>query len=723
MGRRALLRGAAAVGVAAAGAALAPSAWAAPTRGSQKIVLIWRDWYASTPASLPLMYEGTAPFRAQHPGVDVKPVLYPQLGGMIPMMLAGAGPDVFQDWVLPGYVSDGLALDLVPYLQRDNVDLSIFPSQEINFFREVSSFGAQSAALYFLPCYIHTQTIVVNQTALDDMGLPYPEPAGMAWADWAKSFAAWTVRSTNPKTQRYGGQPDWLGYNDSSYNFISPYYLYGNGGGYVDPANPTKTLLATDATTAFASEYVSLIRSGVLGGGQGTFPTGQNVSAIAGTGSGLSTVVPYWRGFKWDYYPPPIFPTHQAAYSATDAYGIWSGTKYPELAWEFFKWLTIEPTWARFMMKLQLRGPGQKYLWAEWPAVVSQVVPLLRTKNLSALTHGPLNDLTYPGHVFRYGDADVRAAMGTAFANMQPGGPPSSSGAGQDVVGALTTLAKQIDAIQVTGKAADQAAVANALYVRTVLDKMPVGPGRSYPAPKRIGAGVPPRSNPYIQVSPGGTYTLLGDGWDTWLSSDNGSFACAPFTATEGEWSCRLTAIANLTCPHVSQWSKYGIMARADLSDDSPMVTYHVDGGQSQMIEWQARGIAGQTPWGETGNSLPPPGQTSGAATLVKLNTQKHRNYLVRPVWLKLARQGLQWTPYVSWDGQHWVQSGSPQFVPMGGCWVGVWACSHDSSFNLKGYTRATFDHLSFHPTELLQVGDQAIPPAAGAVPANWATL
>ena len=465
--RRALLRRAAGVaGVAATGAVLGPAALAAPTRGAQRIVLVWRPWYAASTRTLPFLQRGIAPFLQEHPGVDVQPVLSPQLGGMIPYMLAGDAPDVFQDWVLPGYVSDGLVLDLNPYIQRDNVDLSIFPSQEINFFREVSSFGGTPGALYFLPCYIHTQTIVVNQTALDDMGLPYPDPQGMPWADWARSFRSWTVRSANPKTQRFGGMPDWLGYNDSSYNFLSPYYLYGNGGGYVTPGNPTSSQLGSPATTAFATEYMDLFQAGVLG--WGNFATGQNVSAISGTGSGISSVVPFWRGFKWDYYPPPVFPVHQAAYSATDAHGIWNGTKYPELAWEFFKFLSIEPTWARFMMKLQLRGPGQKALWEEWAAVVSQVVPLLARKNLAALTHGPLNDLTYPGHLFRYGDTEVRSAMATTFGQFSTTAGKPGTGAGADVTGALTSLAKQINAIQVTGKAADQSAVASLKRFRQV---------------------------------------------------------------------------------------------------------------------------------------------------------------------------------------------------------------------------------------------------------------
>jgi ABC-type glycerol-3-phosphate transport system substrate-binding protein len=674
---------------------------------------VWRDWYATTPQTLPFLYEGTEPFRKAHPGVDVQPVLTPQLGGMIPYMLAGSAPDVFQDWVLPGYVTYDLVLDLMPFIKQDNVDLSIFPSHELAFFQEVSSFGGKPGALYFLPCYIHTQTIVVNQSALDEMGLPYPDPHGMTWEDWIKAFRSWTVRSSDPSKRRYGGEPDWLGYNDSSYNFISPYYLYGNGGGYVDPSDPTKSLLGTEATIRFATEYLSLMEEGVLGWGD--FPSGQSVSSIRGTGVGMSTIVPYWRSFKWDFYPPPVFPVHQAAYSATDAYGIWNGTKYPELAWEFFKFLTIDPTWARFMMKLQMRGPAQRDLWDEWAFVVRQVVPSLRDKNLEALTAGPKNDLVYPGHIFRYSDQQVRSAMGATFSKITAGNLGASLA--QDVAGALTALSQQIEAIQRVGQEAEARQVSAILTFKKTIATIPPGPHTEYPAPPREGVGVPASPTPYIRHDPAtGTYTLLADGWDVWLSSDNPTFACMPVTATEGEWWCRLVAISNLTCPHISQWSKFGIMARADLSDDAPMVTYHVDGGTWQNIEWQARGIAGTTPWGQAG--LAP----SGVQHLVYPNTGKYANYLIRPVWLKLSRKGLWWTPYMSFDGRTWIQLGQPQTVEMGGCWIGIMACSHNGSFNDKGYARAVFDNLSFQPTEFVQLGDQGVPPAAGPVPPNWAT-
>jgi len=716
--RRATLRAAAAAGAAlAAGAVLdacgtAANTGAAPTKGSGKIVLKWRPWYGATPQTLPLMYQGTQPFRDKNPGIDVRPVLDAQLGGMAPEMIAGDGPDVFQDWVLPPYVANGLALDLEPYISKDNVDIGTFSSSEMDFFREVSSFAPGGKGLYFLPCYIHTQTIVVNLSVLDQLGFSYPNDTGMTWSDWAQSFRKWTAVGSDPSKSRMGGAADWEGYNDSSYNFISPYYLAGSGGGYVDPADPTKSILGTPATVNFAAEYVQLVRDKVLGFPSfNDFATGRAVSSIRGSGSGLVQAATQWRGFKWRFFPPPIFPNKRTAYSATDAYGIWAGTKHVEAAWSFFKWLTVEPTYAQFMIKLQLRGPAQLNLWDNWVTEVSAAAPPLAATNLQALAQGPVNDWTYPGYLFRYNDSGVRTVLNNMSTQVMSGKV--------DVALALPQAAAQIEAIQKIGAASN----ANPAALIQGIKSTTVGANTNYPSPARAGQGAPYSKNPYIlSDAKTGAYTLLGDGWDVWLSSDNGSFAAVAATETEGYWQCRITGISNLTCPHLSQWSKFGIMARGDLSDDAPMCTLHVDGGHS--IEWQYRGIAGITPGGQSGLSLPPPGSKSGNTPVMQPNTKSFSNYLIRPVWLRLQRKGTSWTPWASWDGTTWVQTGSPQLVPeMGGCWVGIIACAHNGSFNDTGYARATFDNLSFKPTDLVQLGDQGVPPAAGPVPKAWATM
>jgi hypothetical protein len=99
-------------------------------------------------------------------------------------------------------------------------------------------------------------------------------------------------------------------------------------------------------------------------------------------------------------------------------------------------------------------------------------------------------------------------------------------------------------------------------------------------------------------------------------------------------------------------------------------------------------------------------------------------NYLLKPIWLKLERHGTMWHAFTSWDGVTWTPAGSPTPVEMTSAWIGVFACAHNGDFNGKGYIRATFDNLQgFTPLYVYQIGQSGVPPAAGPVPKNWATL
>lgn len=127
--------------------------------------------------------------------------------------------------------------------------------------------------------------------------------------------------------------------------------------------------------------------------------------------------------------------------------------------------------------------------------------------------------------------------------------------------------------------------------------------------------------------------------------------------------------------------------------------------------------MPGLTPAGASG--LVP----NGVKTLTAPNTKPAVNYVLRPVWLKISRQGEMWTPWASMDGTTWTQLNPAAAVRMAGCWIGIFACAHNGSFADKGYVRATLDKLSFTPTHFMQIGHTGTPPTAGPVPANWATM
>lgn len=661
---------------------------ASPTRGSGKIVLLWRDWLYTTTQTAPLMYEGTAPFREKYPSIDIKPVILPQLGGMVPAMLAGNGPDVFCDWVLPPYLTTGQALNLAPYITRDNVDLSIFPTHTINFLRQAATLTpGTTQGISFLPCFIHTETTVVNLSMLDHLGFPYPED-GADWNSWVQWWTNWTQTSTNPKNARYGAVPDWFGYNDSTYNFPSPYILKGFGGGYVDPADATKSLLQSQGSITAVSTYVDLINHGVMGLGLdwvNDFTTGQLVSSIRPDGAGLLPAVLAWRGLNWRFFSPPVFPNARTQYSATDSYGIWSGTKYPEQSWEFLKWLAVDPTWSDFMVKLQLRGPAIRSVWNNWVAQAAQVAPPLANTNVQALADGPLNDYVYPGHLFAYGDAQVRGVIASLSNEIMTKHTSPAT--------AMPQAASQIEAIQEQYAVSGQkAAQANQALQTTKI-------GQDYPAPPRTGAETAnvvkaTAAASLVSVGAGGVYTLTGDGLYVAEPLDNCVFAGWPTTKSVDSFSCRLTLLANDGCPYLAGWALAGLMARGDLTNGAPMTLLGVSGAYG--VASKSRLAVGGLPVVQLAGTRGKGGLLP-AAKVTKPNRQTHSNYLTGPIWLKLSRQGTVWQAQTSSDGTHWTNAGNTVNVAMPGAWVGVFATAHNYSFgSVEGQQiRAVFDHIT----------------------------
>lgn len=227
--------------------------------------------------------------------------------------------------------------------------------------------------------------------------------------------------------------------------------------------------------------------------------------------------------------------------------------------------------------------------------------------------------------------------------------------------------------------------------------------GQAYPAASRDGLGVPPSPGTGLLHVSDGAYTLTCAGWDIWNESDNCAFAAIPFTGTEGAFTCRVTAVTNVSCPYLSPWAKFGLMARGDLSDNAADVT--IEGSGANGVATQMRFAANLAPAAQGAFGATTSGGFLGASGLTLDNTKPAKNYIKQPFWLQLRRRGLTWSFYTSLDGQKWVEAGQPYTPEMGGCWVGIFADSGNFQFNGKGAIAVTFDHLSFTPTTVVQVG------------------
>ena len=127
-------------------------------------------------------------------------------------------------------------------------------------------------------------------------------------------------------------------------------------------------------------------------------------------------------------------------------------------------------------------------------------------------------------------------------------------------------------------------------------------------------------------------------------------FAGTMSTASTADFVCRVTSLANVDCPQVSQWARVGLISCGDLSDVAPAVTLDATGANGVYQQAQTTPIAGWSAKGPASTTAPS-GLIGGQVLTLPL-TQKAANYLLHPVWLRLHREGLDWYTYTSLDGK-----------------------------------------------------------------------
>ncbi len=708
--RRALLGAAAATASGLALAGCGSTAAKLLQAAASPIVLVWRPWYnfpnGQGTAAVSLMVQGIAPWLRANPGVRVRLTTLGYQQDTVASMLAGAGPDVFEDWVLPIYVQNNLVLNLSPYARRDGVDPGIFAPAVMRYMLTTGRYAPGGPGLYGLPAYTHTLAVAVNEGLLGQAGLRVPEP-DWSYLEWTRLWESSTRRSTDPSRQRFGGQLYWSGYDYSMGN-PAPFYLKGFGGEYVDPRNTTRCALDEQGSLECLSWAYGLQLDGVIGGsGLQDFATGRLVTALVGTDGTLPPAASAWQSLRWNLYPMPIWPRGRMTFASSDFYGVWSGTAYPDVAWDFVRFLCVDPAWQRWMIKLALVGPNQVGLFAEWAHVVRAVAPPLRRKSLEVITREVQAGTPYVGASFRY-EEEASAGVIARYSSLAQSGQLS-------VESAARQATRQVNALQAGGAAAQARAVARVEEIEQVaLSPTPL----VLPPPSATGAGAPARPSPYVRWQ-GGRCTLLGDGASCGGTADNCVFVAVPATHTHARFVCRIVALANVSGPRLSPWGQAGLMARGDLGDAAASVALGLTAGNGLLL--QSRSLGGEPAVAHGPRETASPSGLIGAPFLTRSLDVWAPNYLLQPVWLRLDRDGVHWTAYSSLDGRSWQRAGEPQLVEMAAAWIGLYACASNRAFGGRYYISASFDHLSFRPVQGYQLGRTGVVPAAGPVPPGWA--
>jgi multiple sugar transport system substrate-binding protein len=636
-------------------------------------------------------------FVSRHPGIRLKVNwnFHGNSQGLIAAMLAGVAPDVFEEYHdLPLLVSQGLLLDLTPYIQADNINLDEFLPGEIAAFRSVNASGIEGQ--YGLPAYVHQFAMMVNLGVLDQLGLPYPSET---W-DYQEAETLWRkVAGPIPGTtdHRYGSNFVW------QQDGPSAFYLHGWGGAYVDPRDAARCALDQPGSIAAGEWIFGLIAEQICtndfspytNGGQ-HFLRGELVCQWAGTNGEMVPIASGLRDVKFRFYPMPRWPQGWYAHNANDFHAIWSGTKYPDAAWELLRFLATSKDWQRGLIKLYLAGPALNSLWPEYVRTVEEYAPPLRGKNLEAFIFQVEHHMPIFRSYFKYASESafqIISRWTTKILDRQV-----------SVADGFTEAARQVNAFEAAQAAASaQAAVADRALA-ALIAKAKASPNLVLPAPPAQGPGIPARPDAGALRVAAGTYTLTGIGSGLQGTDDGGVFAGMPWTRSRGVFTCRVAAIANGNSPsYLASGAAVGLMARADLGSEAPEVALVIQSNRGVHLHVRALTslpVADQRPRNYGGGLLP-------ASAILHDGHHPHANYLLRPVWLRLQQVGNVWTAFTSLDGVQWTAAGLPSAIEAASVWIGLFVSPHDASFSDKPYSLiATFDHLDgFAPTTVVQIG------------------
>lgn len=718
--RRQLVRGAAAVAaVGLGGAALSGCGTTAAKTTAQhyKIILTFQPNGPTTTTGIEIYQKALEPWYKANKGVEVKLVPV-QWRANVDQILSGTAADVIWDNYAPAYMSasGNLLLPLDNLIKQDGLDVANWSSSQINSYRT----AAPNHGLYMLPNYFSPLAYVVRLSDYDDLGVERPNP------NWtAAEFVTACRQVTGPlKTgvNRRGAVLYW--YSNAMNDAQWPFYGWTGGHGIVTSAGLCD-LSTTSALSAGEWIYEQLLWPGYAWTSDlmnpNPYPNAQindEVTIQLVWGDLPLIHAQTYHGFVWDYYLPPAFENGPTCEGTDDFFGIPANSKHPEQAWSLLKFISYDASatgWQRQNMQISLIQPCLNSLWDVWISTLQTVAPPLATKNLEIFKTMAMNGRAFPEEYYPVGDVQIQSVPDAEMSllyNQQT-----------SVAAAWKSIEAQINA---TLKPLIKAATLEQKATQSIATVTP-GATTNYAAPTVSGAGAASVSVPNYMVgsASSGTWTILGAGADITDTEDDLIFACASETATEGTWTCQLTSIANVSedyggTPTLSNWTRAGLMARGDLSDNAAFVALFATG--SYGFNFLMRPAPGANLvevkflfWKGSGGVV---------QEFISPINQPTSNYIIRPMWIRLERKGTVWTPSASSDGTNFTALTGPQTATaLGGAWVGLAASAHNQDFNDVGYFRATFDHLQgFTPTQVAAIGQLGLPPAGGTVPSAWAT-
>jgi len=292
-------------------------------------------------------------FHATTPKITVKVTVSdwePYWDKLQTSIAGGDAPDVFamDGPLFPDYQTRDVLLDLKPFIDRDGYDLGQLADQAVADFKTPDGqFG--------VPRDLNVVALYYNKKMFDTAGIPYPDDT---W-DWAK-----LVDVAKQLTLKAGGKTSqWGFYTESTdmENYWSE-LVWQNGGDIISADHKT-SLVGSDQAAGGIQFLQDLIwKDKVMPDAAITDALGdafeQGQAAMEANGSWL-VATHQAAGIDFGIAPLPKGPAGQATSINPTGAVVYKGTKNPEAAWAFVKYLA-SPAAQTKLMELKASLPANK---------------------------------------------------------------------------------------------------------------------------------------------------------------------------------------------------------------------------------------------------------------------------------------------------------------------------------------------------------------------------
>ena len=310
-----------------------PVAPPAPSKISGTVVMVMPG---DNPGDLALRKQLAKNFTAKNPDITVTFTVVPatSYNQKVQTMIAGGkAPDIFNggDVGIPNYVKKKFVLDLKPYVDREQYDLS-------GFYPEIIDNLTYEGQLVGLTDNYDTQVMYYNTDLFKKAGVPEPT-ADWTWDDFLN--AARKITSGNGSTKTYGVVHD---------NWFAPYYdRIGANGGDPFPENGTKCGFNSPESIKAFTQIQDLYKEGLspsptafsANGTEQQFLSGK-VGMLIGSGRWSAYSLKGVNKFGWKIAPLPKGDAGRANFFHISMFAIPRASKNPEAAFAFLKYMVSE---------------------------------------------------------------------------------------------------------------------------------------------------------------------------------------------------------------------------------------------------------------------------------------------------------------------------------------------------------------------------------------------